>query len=114
MNEAGEGKETEGLKAVGFKSGVGELRTEEVALEGYVPFTITFEVPGLSGIVDLAAANKDGSLPGDAVARFSAKYLKTWSLGGASTREALEALEELEVFFAIFNTIRKARDDAKN
>jgi len=114
---------------VAFNFAVGELRTEEIALPGRKPFTITFRVSGAGASADLALAASGGSSDdenasrGEAMVRYIAKHLVGWSFPRPPTWptdsawpnfKAVDAMNDALALIVIFRKIREAGADVKN
>lgn len=102
-------KKVEGaaLKKVSFNFGGGSKVTQQVEVEGYEPFEITFETPRSSATVEIIAQKSDGMSQGDIVFNFIDRYLQNWTLESPATMEGLRAIADPEIVFAIFNKIRE-------
>lgn len=102
-------------KQVGFRSGVGERKKADVVVEGYEPFTISYEVPS---VVDLAEYGMDAETNGhgEALAKFVGRALRSWSLSPEPPDnvfgriELLKSLDSVAVFTAIATVIMKAAE----
>lgn len=106
------------LKEVGFNYEHGETRTRTIDVPGYVPFDITFTIPGseyvvMFGMLSAGGKNRKENL-GRAILKSCEAYLLGWTLPNEPDYKALVALTDEDVLLAIFNTIASAGEQAKN
>lgn len=114
-------EEAPARRAVRFNFAAPEVRTERIELPGLEPFEISFRVPAARDMAELGIdvvgvgrSNDAKATRGDAMIRFSARHLTAWSLPHPVGYKSLDAIQDTEVLFAIFNAIARAGRASKN
>ena len=106
------------MKSAGFRKDVGERKRVEIAPPGCESFAVTFTIPS---VVDLAQLAIDVGRYGEmeAAARLAARVLATWTLS-PEPPEAFEArlallrkLEPLAAFTMLVNTVVASADESR-
>ena len=101
------------MKKVSFSKRGTEKREATIEPEGFEPFKISFRVPSISAQLDIGMDSHEESR-GRAVIRYIANHLEEWDLEPEPTEENVEAIEDVEVLWALFNAISAAGNDRKN